>query len=145
MEPDRLKEKAIKLLAMREHSRAELQRKLAPRCDDDKQLQQLLDELGDSGLQSDRRFTEAYAEARRNRGFGPIRIRAELLARGIDQALVDSALMAADQTWDEALLAAARQRFGSSKPVDYRQWSRRARFLEYRGFAPASIRRLLPR
>jgi regulatory protein len=144
MDDDCLRALALKLLAGREHSRAELRRKLAAKCDDDGQLSDLLHQLGENGLQSDQRFTELYAESRRKRGFGPVKIRAELLAKGVGQALVDAALTLDETIWDEALLEVVRQRFGASAAADYREWSKRARFLEYRGFAPARIRRLLP-
>ncbi|MDX1626605.1 MAG: RecX family transcriptional regulator, partial [Wenzhouxiangellaceae bacterium] len=50
-----IRESAIRLLARREHSRRELDRKLRQRGWDGEDVEIVLDELDEAGLQSDRR------------------------------------------------------------------------------------------
>ncbi|VAW48835.1 Regulatory protein RecX, partial [hydrothermal vent metagenome] len=75
---------AIDLLSRREHSSFELARKLAIRSFDALEIDEVLVKLRDEGLQSDVRFTEAYVYFRIQKGYGPIRIQADLKQRGID-------------------------------------------------------------
>ena len=121
------------LLARREHSALELERKLAARGFLDDPIAEAIRGLRRDGLLSDERFAEAFVSARARRGQGPIRIRMELGQRGVEAALIDSALEdAAD--WAAEAAAAREKRFGSELPVDYRERARQARFLQYRGF-----------
>ena len=83
--------RALGYLARREHSRAELARKLAPHADSTDQLQRLLGELEAKKLLSDRRFTEVLARSRGER-FGAARVRQELRAHGISDSLVRDAV-----------------------------------------------------
>ncbi|MCW8847229.1 MAG: recombination regulator RecX, partial [Sedimenticola sp.] len=83
-----LEQAAIRLLTNREHSRLELSRKLQSRCDDRNLLSEVLDDLERSGYLSDDRFTELYVNYRKQKGFGPIRIRQELQERGISTDLI---------------------------------------------------------
>lgn len=139
-----LEKAALRLLGMREHSRQELRRKLRSRITDAGQLERLLDSLEERGAQSDRRFTREYIRFRSNRGYGPVRIRMELTERGIDASLIEECLDPDEEQWDQVLLAAAKCKFGEQPSQGFREWAKRARFLEYRGFAHAHIRRLLP-
>ena len=84
-----LRSRALKLLARREHSRVELQRKLAPHAEDPAALESLLDELMAHGWLAEGRVAEQLIHARRPR-FGSGRIRQELLARGVAEEVVVS-------------------------------------------------------
>ena len=66
---------ALRLLASREHTRLELQRKLA-RHHDEAQIDPVLDDLERRRLLSDARFAENYVSQRSRRGYGPLRLRA---------------------------------------------------------------------
>jgi len=76
-----IENRALRLLARREHSRTELWYKLYRRAEDDSQLVRVLDQLESAGWLDDRRFAEVYARQRREAGYGPVRIRAELEQR----------------------------------------------------------------
>lgn len=138
-----LERAALRLLGIREHSRQELRRKLNSRAPRPEQLEQLLDSLAELGTQSDLRFTREYVAFRSRRGFGPVRIRMELAERGIDAALMDECLDPDDARWDQRLLDTVKSKFGDEPPTGFSEWAKRARFLEYRGFAHEHIRRLL--
>jgi len=58
--------------------------------------------------------------------------------------LVEACLDPLSEQWDQRLLETVKGKFGGAAPEGFREWARRARFLEYRGFTPADIRRLLP-
>ncbi|CAN5460084.1 recombination regulator RecX [soil metagenome] len=129
-----LYQSAIHILTYREHSRQELKRKLLAKIPDDAEIEILLDKLADLELQSDDRFTQAYIHMRRNRGYGPVRIRAELRERGISAELINSHLNEYDPQWQELAEQAVIKKFGNAPSQDYAERVRQARFLQYRGF-----------
>ena len=120
------------LLARREHSRAELGRKLSPHASPE-ELESLLDDLVRLGLLSDARTAESYVRGRANR-LGPTRLANDLRRRGITEELASRVLK--DAATDE--FATARsvwlKKFGSP-PVDARDKARQVRFLQGRGFS----------
>jgi regulatory protein len=134
---------AVKLLGGREHSRAELERKLAARHHDAGLIDAVLDALERRRLLSDRRFAESYAAQRSRRGYGPLRIRAELAARGVDAQTVGLALEEAGCDWAALLEETAARKFGQAPAEDMRALARRGRFLEQRGFPSGMIGRYL--
>ena len=136
-----LRGRAIKLLARREHSRAELVRKLAAHGTPE-EIDAVIDELQHSQLQSDTRYAESYVHARASR-WGAARLRQKLAASGVARELIDAQLARADLA-DELTRARAvwAGRF-AAPPTDAREWARQARFLQGRGFASETIRRLL--
>jgi regulatory protein len=130
---------AMTLLAVREHSRQELLRKLQARFESD-ELEDALLRLSDEQLQSDRRFAQGYARERALKGHGPQRIQAELLKRGISGNDADSALQALKVEegieWITLARQVLRKKYGSPQlPAEYPERARRLRFLQYRGFA----------
>jgi len=134
---------ALDLLARREHSRRELERKLGARGFPDDAIAATLDALEESGALAAARFTESFIRARVAKGQGPARIRAELAARGIDREQAAELLRAAGIDW-AALAASVRdERFGAERPSDFKERARQARFLEYRGFDRGQIGRAL--
>ena len=134
---------AVRLLAQREHSLRELSGKLARRFGRVELVQQVLDDLERRGLVSDERFAESYVAMRLRKGFGPLRIRAELQERGIDSSLVEAYLDLGSEGWMEQLREAAAQRFGAERPEDRAAQAKQARFLQYRGFPESLVRRYL--
>ena len=114
---------ALRLLADREHSRAELRRKLSRRTDDRALLEQVLDQLEEQDALSDRRFVEGYLDSRRRRGFGPRRVRQELQEKGAARELIQEWLDESDPAWDEALAEAVRKKYGDHPPKDFRERS----------------------
>jgi len=134
---------ALRLLARREHSRRELKSKLQLRAHEPQQIEEALDRLCEQNYLSDQRFAAAYVDERVAKGFGAARIEAELRERGIDGELIAAALTPFAESWDGLLAEAQQRKFGSEPPIDRREWLKRARFLQARGFRPDSIRRLL--
>ena len=136
---------AVRFLAVREHSRHELRRKLRGRGYDPGLIDGVLDDLERQQLLSDERFAEQYLEQRMRRGFGPLRIRAELEQRGVADPVIAAALQRAHPDWEGLLVEAAARKFGEQPGFDLRDLARRGRFLEQRGFPISLIRRHLER
>lgn len=137
---------AIRLLARREYSRVELERRLAAKGHAVASIAETLDRLADDGLQSDARFAEIFVRSRIARGQGPIKIRAELSERGLDRDLVRAALDDAQASeeidWFALACATLARRF--SGPGDTpRERARRERFLAGRGFDFDQVRHAL--
>lgn len=136
---------ALKLLAIREHSRLELARKLRARGYDPGAVEEVLVGLADQGALDEVRLTETYIAERVGKGFGPLRILAELREKGLTDAAITPFLDARNDEWPTLLAAAHERRFGQTQPTDQADYGRRGRFLEQRGFPPELIRRHLRR
>jgi len=134
---------ALDLLARREHSRRELERKLGARGFADDLLAPTLDALEESGELASARFTASFIRARAAKGQGPARIRAELAERGIGRQQAEEFLREAGIDWDEIASSARGKRFGAERPTDCKERARQARFLEYRGFDRGQVGRAL--
>ncbi|MCU7796974.1 MAG: recombination regulator RecX [Candidatus Thiodiazotropha sp. (ex Semelilucina semeliformis)] len=131
------------MLAAREHSRRELRRKLAKRQVEPELLEQVLDRLQQTGLQSDERFTESFIESRVRKGQGPVRIRSELRERGIGAALIERYLEIYEDEWRALLENVHDAKYGVGRVRETKELAKRARFLEYRGFPGELIRQFL--
>jgi regulatory protein len=134
---------AMDLLARREHSSHELLQKLQEKFPDfsrEEILVPVLRKLRDDKLQSDSRFAEAYVRYRSTRGFGPLKIAAELQPRQLERELVRSVLYEQGPHWEELCLEALHRKFrvDANAPATERQ--RWQRFLLQRGFTPEQIR-----
>src|SRR6056297_671905 len=103
---------AMDLLARREHSRFELQRKLLRRYAREVVLP-TVDRLAEEGLQSDARFAESYVRQRGERGYGPLRIQRELQERGVEDGAAETALQASGFDWSELARHALEKKFGT--------------------------------
>lgn len=131
------------LLAVREHSRKELSGKLQARIDDIAGLEEVLDRLEQDGLLSDQRFAEAFVRSRTGRGQGPLRIRQELLQRGVAEMLIQNAIDAQGCDWFELAGQVAERKFGREPALERSELARRLRFLQYRGFTAEQCREAL--
>ncbi len=106
---------------------------------DEEFVEQILQEFSQQDLQSDARFAEQYVYSRRNKGYGPLRIRAELAERGIDDQLINIYLDSEDSEWQQHMLAVAEKKFGAHPPADKKEAAKRGRFLSSRGFSSWQI------
>jgi regulatory protein len=161
-----LKGRALALLAQREHSAAELKRKLLRHARADAVQTEAMrpqaskaeveDTMTDDALArvevviewlrahrylSEERFVESRVHARASR-YGNLRIRQELAQHGLGlspeaaQALRDSELARATEVW--------RRKFGQP-PADAAERARQSRFLAQRGFSAAVISQVMRR
>ena len=135
-----LRERALVLLARREHSRAELARKLAPH-DEFGGTDALLDDLQREGLLSDSRYAEALAHTRAGR-HGSLRLKADLRGKGVDDNEAAEALAEARANDLAAARAVWAKKF-DSPPSNAAERDKQMRFLAGRGFPLDVIRRVI--
>jgi len=126
------------LLARREHSRAELARKLAPRAESPEALDVLLADLEKRKQLSNERFAAERARVL-SRKFGAARIRQDLKARGIDRETIDG--ISSDGELERARGILERKYRDPAATREER--AKRMRFLQGRGFSSEVIRSLL--
>ncbi|PMR76276.1 regulatory protein RecX [Billgrantia endophytica] len=140
------REDAIRLLARREYSRAELAERLAAKGHAGPAIGECLDALVEQGLQSDTRFAETFLRSRIARGQGPLKIRGELARRGIDRDRIAAAFAEAERQGEADWLALAAvtlaRRFAGPGDTP-RERARRERFLASRGFDFEQLRHAL--
>ena len=140
-----MRQQALKLLARREHSRAELAKKLSPSgCKEE--IITVLDHLEQTGLLSDQRMAAAYLRSHAAR-LGAAKLRMNLRAKGIAVEVIDQCLApdeggGAMASEEERARQLWQRKFGQA-PADQREWARQARFLQSRGFSSDSIRKIL--
>ena len=136
-----LKGRALRLLAGREHSRAELERKLAPHETEPGELARALDDLQAKGFISEQRVVESVVHRRAAR-LGTGRVRQELQAKGVSPEAMADALDALRRTEVERAREVWRRKFGEPAP-DAAGRARQMRFLASRGFGTEAIRRVV--
>ncbi|KAF1044087.1 MAG: Regulatory protein RecX [Xylophilus sp.] len=139
--PPSLKGRALRHLAGREHSRAELERKLRPHEQTPGELARVLDELTAKGFISEERVVQSLVHRRASR-LGAARLRQELAAKGVAPEAIAGALAELAPTE----LARARevwQRRFDAPPADARERAKQARFLMARGFGGETVRKVL--
>lgn len=138
-----LKARALRLLARREHSRAELARKLAPHAESPEGLAQVLDALAAKRQLSDERFAEVRVR-QLARKYGAARIRRDLVSKGISPEAANRIVAASGRDDLDRARTILSRKYGS--PATTREErARRARFLQSRGFSDDIIRRLVLR
>lgn len=134
-----LETRALRYLAQRDYSRAELERKLislspaSPRL----AISMLLDGLEQRGLISDQRVVEQVIQTRR-RKFGNQRIVHELKQKGIDEHLINDALPDLKETELAAAYDIWKKKF-QTLPMNVKERSKQIRFLMGRGFSMSVI------
>ena len=133
--------RALRMLSRREHASRELVCKLRERGYAPPMVEALVAELAQEGWVSDARYAAALVQDRCSRGYGPLRIRAELRHRGVDEALADSQLQWSDAEWSRLAQQWCAKRFGEPSAVSRKERERRFRWLLNRGFTREQIRK----
>ncbi len=136
-----IRQRALGLLARREHSAKELITKLIMRDYDEATVQSVAATLAQEGLQSDGRFAEGYIHSRIEKGYGPVRIKLELRERGINDDLIYLHLDMHAPEWEQRVIRTREKRFGKKFPRDFKEKAKQMRFLQQRGFSGEQIRK----
>lgn len=127
------------MLARREHSELELSRKLRLKKYPEADIQTVVSQLIEENLLSHSRFIENYIHHRRNKGYGPLRIQAELRERGIAEEFIEHYLDITDNAWFIQVRNVWQKRFKNRAPSDFKMRAQQMRFLQYRGFTQEQI------
>ena len=139
-----LRQRAVSLLARRDHARRELETKLRSKVGDHPALAAVIEWCEEHGFIDDRRFAGFFVRSRIDRGQGVLRIRQELQQRGVASELIEFALQETEVDWF-ALAREVRARRFRQYPQDQKEKARQLRFLQGRGFdAEQSFAALVP-
>lgn len=139
---------ALKILAGRDHSEAELRRKLAVKGFPDMTAERVIDKLRQSGYLDDERFALTWAESaiRNGRGYG-CRLKADLSRRGVAEDVIAHALQRLEAEHEESAVLSdlmARKFAGFDfRQTDDRQKRRVISYFQRRGFSLAAILKML--
>jgi len=136
-----LKGRALRLLSQREHSRAELERKLAPHEEVPGELAKALDELQSRDFINDGRAVDSLVN-RRSGKLGNTRIRQELAAKGLSGDAVSEAMAGLKETEQSRALEVWRKKFGQAAQTPQDR-VKQMRFLLTRGFNAEVVRRVV--
>jgi regulatory protein len=137
-----LKGRALRLLARREHSRAELERKLAAFEEVPGTLAQALDDLQAKDFINEQRVVESVVHRRAPR-LGAGRVRQELERKGLDREAIAGAVKALASTELARASAVWKKKFGGESATDAVDRARQMRFLASRGFSGEVVRRVV--
>jgi regulatory protein len=133
-----LKGRALKYLAAREHSRVELQRKLAPHAESPEAITKMLDELEARGFLSAERFAQSVLHRKGSR-YGAARVQAELAQHRLPPEVAEAARQQLRDTEFARAQVVWARRFGEP-PATPEDRLRQTRFLAGRGFSGDVIR-----
>ena len=136
-----LKGRALRLLSQREHSRTELERKLARHEEEPGSLARALDELAAKDFISEARVVQSVLHQRAPR-MGAARVRQELAHKGIAPEAIAEAVASLRDTELPRAREVWRRRF-DGPPADAAERARQVRFLLARGFSGAVVARVL--
>ncbi|MBE5251984.1 regulatory protein RecX [Mixta mediterraneensis] len=148
----RLLDRAMRLLAQRDHSREELKHKLQqsvqrtaymqqkpPETITEEQMEKVLDWCQENGWLNDERFMVRFIQSRSRKGYGPQRIRMELAQKGIDRESIDLAMEETSIDWAECAAQLAERKFGLPLPKEWKEKAKVQRFLQSKEFLTEDI------
>ena len=136
-----LKGRALRLLSGREHSRAELEKRLQQYEEVPGDLARTLDELEAKGFISEQRVIESVIN-RRSAKLGSARIRQELNSKGLDKDAVIDAVAGLQATELDRARDIWNRKFGSVA-TDTKERGKQMRFFASRGFSGDVIRKVM--
>ena len=137
-----IREICLRLLTRRDYSQLELLDRLIKKDFDRAESQIIIDDLAEQGWQSDLRFAESYARYRIKKGYGPIKISYELQQRGVESFDFDTVVFDLADDWDDLLRQVYERKYSDEKTLLSKEWLKRSRFLQQRGFSGELINRL---
>jgi len=142
-------QRALRRLARRDHSVAELRRALLDRGHEPEEVEAALERLRRERYLDDAGYAERFARGRMaNQGHGRLRVRQDLRLRGVERRAVEAGIKGALREVDERALVdgLARRYWRQHAAVEpERRLPRLWAFLVRRGFAPGLVRERLAR
>ena len=136
--PVELRARALRLLARREHSRAELERKLGPHAGSSEVVAGIVEALVQKKQLSDERYAEERTRSL-SRKYGAARIRQDLKSKGVAPELVGR--VSAEGELERARSILERKYRAAATTREER--AKRMRFLQSRGFSSEITFKLL--
>lgn len=138
-DPEAARMVALSLLARRDFASGELRQKLGSQGYEAPVAAAVVSALIAERALDDARYAENYVTYHAGRGQGPIRIASDLRALGIPTELIEAAV-ASGPDWRALAREVRTRKFGVESPAEWKERTRQARFLQYRGFSSDHIR-----
>ena len=138
--PLSLKGRALRLLGMREHSRAELAQKLARHVQEGEDLNAVLDWLVGKDFLSEERAAESIVHRKAER-YGAARVQQELRQKGVPEALIKASVAQLKDSEQERATAVWQRKFGTL-PQTPQERAKQMRFMASRGFGGQALDRI---
>ena len=145
----RLLDRAIRILAMRDHSEQELRRKLAapvmskngPEALDvtPEEVDKVVEWCIENRYLDDERFVRQFIASRSRKGYGPARVRQELKQKGISRETTEAAMRECEIDWARLAKEQAQRKYGEPLPSVFAEKVKIQRFLLYRGYLMEDI------
>ncbi len=133
-ELQKLKAKALRALARRDHSRQELKQKLLQISENLELIEKVLSECEAQNWLNELRFAQLYLQSRAQKYYGPKKIRYELQQRGVNAEIIEKALDATEINWTEFAEEARQRKFGKTAPTTWNERGKQSQYLYQRGF-----------
>ncbi|AYZ19123.1 recombination regulator RecX [Klebsiella pasteurii] len=148
----RLLDRAIRILAMRDHSEQELRRKLAaPVMSKNgpealnvtpEEVDKVVEWCIENRYLDDERFVRQFIASRSRKGYGPARVRQELKQKGISRETIESAMRECVIDWAQLAKEQAQRKYGEPLPTVFAEKVKIQRFLLYRGYLMEDIQEI---
>lgn len=148
----RLLDRAIRILAMRDHSEQELRRKLTapvmtkngPESIDapEEDVEKVIVWCHENHYLDDMRFVKQFIASRSRKGYGPARIRQELGQKGIGRSDIEQAMRECEIEWSVLARHQAERKYGDPLPSTFPEKVKIQRFLLYRGYLMEDIQEI---
>ena len=131
---------AMDCLARREYGYIELKEKLLSKYSE-AIVDQVLCDLRQETLQSDRRYAQVFVKSGIQKGNGFIKLQLQLQKRGIQEECINIALSGVD--WVEIAQEVRQKKYGEILPETTLEKIKQARYLQQKGHDEALIHELL--
>ena len=130
----KLRNRALYWLSKRDYSVKDFKLKLDNVCQLDELKQVLLDEFIANDWLNEHRYLSAFVRAKVAAGLGVRRISLELQQHGIKLSDTEAHLAELNVDWFEQARRTYERKYGDTPVKDYKEKSKRYRFMQYRGF-----------
>ncbi len=148
----RLRDRSMRILAMRDHSEKEFRRKLsAPVMGKNgpeeldctaEEIEQVVAWCLEHQYLDDARFVRQFIASRGRKGYGPVRIRQEVNQKGIARETMEQAMRECEIDWVANAREQAVRKYGEPLPTEFVAKVKVQRFLLYRGFLQEDIQEI---
>ncbi len=133
---------ALRYLERREHTRFELKTKLSRKGFEEHDILKALTDLERRGLLSQERYIEDYIESRIRKGYGPNRIKMELVGKRLSAEEIEVGMQATDTDWLENAHCCYAKKY--REPIqDNQDKAKRMQYLYRQGYPQEIIREVL--
>jgi regulatory protein len=148
----RLLDRAVRILAVRDHSEQELRRKLAAPVmgkNGPEEIDATAEDYDrviawcyEHQYLDDERFIARFIASRSRKGYGPARIRQELNQKGIARESTEKAMRECEIDWSVIARDQAHRKYGEPLPTAFSEKAKVQRFLLYRGYLMEDIQEI---